>query len=248
MSRTHRRGFTLIELLVVISIIALLVAVLLPALGNAREQGRRVKCLSNLRQMAIAMGFYVDQEKQWMPVGSGYNHFQGPGGPGNPPFGRVIAAMLEMDITYESFGSDAAYGGGHQTWTLYATKDNNILNCPTENFKNVWGGKNCNSYAYNSGYAYGYGLGISDSYMGVPIWEPVFGRAKLTWVTHGDNTLWVGEAMQGSGWCDYYIGQFREETFLTNYHNGGGNVLWVDGHATTVQQGALSSTQLRRDQ
>jgi prepilin-type N-terminal cleavage/methylation domain-containing protein/prepilin-type processing-associated H-X9-DG protein len=64
------RGFTLIELLVVISIIALLIAILLPALSQARESGRTVVCLSNERQMMIAnelhandyAGLYVDNK------------------------------------------------------------------------------------------------------------------------------------------------------------------------------------------
>lgn len=58
LSRNGRRGFSLIELLVVISIVALLVAILLPALSNAREQAYRIQCASNLRQMGISLMLY----------------------------------------------------------------------------------------------------------------------------------------------------------------------------------------------
>jgi len=53
-----RRGFTLIELVVVIGIIALLVALLLPAVNHARKQARQVQCAANLRQLALAFNLY----------------------------------------------------------------------------------------------------------------------------------------------------------------------------------------------
>ena len=66
MSR-HRRGFTLVDLLVVIGIIALLVAILLPALQKARESAKVTQCLSNLRQMGLAQGMYLLDNKGRLP-------------------------------------------------------------------------------------------------------------------------------------------------------------------------------------
>lgn len=63
----RQQEFTLIELLVVIGVIALIAAMLLPALGKARERGRRAACLNNLAQMAISLKSYSSDMDEWLP-------------------------------------------------------------------------------------------------------------------------------------------------------------------------------------
>ncbi len=74
------RGFTLIELLVVIAIVAILMAILMPTLKRAKEQGRRAACLNNLKQLQLAWSIYADENDSKIVNGEAYG-----GGDGTAP-------------------------------------------------------------------------------------------------------------------------------------------------------------------
>ncbi|MBL8764166.1 MAG: DUF1559 domain-containing protein [Phycisphaerae bacterium] len=99
-SRSDSRAagaFTLIELLVVIAIVALLITLLLPALRFARESGRGVKCLSNQRQIGMALVMYADTNREWIPRESGTSETPQERAKGilNPQWAFVVRPFLD---------------------------------------------------------------------------------------------------------------------------------------------------------
>ena len=109
-SRHRRAGFTLIELLVVISIIAILIALLLPALAKAKLLAQRTICASNMRQIGIAMQEYANEYRGQYPLSSTggwpFGVFAG-WNPSTSQFSNAPAWGLPL-LYYDSFGVEGA--------------------------------------------------------------------------------------------------------------------------------------------
>jgi len=244
---TSASGFSLIELLVVISIVAVLIAMLLPSLGAAREMGKTAKCLANQRQIFLGFMNYSENNRTYW-TGSGYNH--------NIIWSRLVMAHLglryvgEQGMNIGAFSwngntlGNQGYGAPGYVYNLTTKSRNNlIMKCPSENFLNNWGGENATSYRYNSGYSYGYGMGLSDSYTvsTSASQRASLGRIKEHQVERPSNTFVIGDAIRANGDYEYTIRNLDTIAKASIYHNGGANFLFADGRAALVMHGNMTT-------
>jgi prepilin-type N-terminal cleavage/methylation domain-containing protein/prepilin-type processing-associated H-X9-DG protein len=109
---SRRRGMTLVELLVVISILGLLVGMLLPAVQSAREASRRSTCMSNLKQIGLAMQMYIDRTKP--------NRFP------------VAATMPSMEPTFYVAGSRPLYPSIAGALGPFIEDNKQAFRCPSD--------------------------------------------------------------------------------------------------------------------
>lgn len=239
----HREpGFTLIELLVVISIISLLMALLLPGLAKARESARAAQCITQLRQTKVGVSMYNADENDWWPIGVYTQGISGQPSVASALWTGVVSHYLRFNYYTEWQRNATTYS--YPKYIAAASTLRNgarsMLKCPSEQFKNTWGTDMAVSYGWNSS---NWGLGANDAflvyYTGTT--PQSRGRIRSTQILKDATTVMAGEWLRVNGRYEYYYyDQFSSPGTVALYHNGGGNAVWVDGHASRETEASLT--------
>jgi prepilin-type N-terminal cleavage/methylation domain-containing protein/prepilin-type processing-associated H-X9-DG protein len=211
--RNFLRAFTLIELLVVIAIIAILAAMLLPALARAKEAGKRTACLNNLRQLSLSAQMYVSDSQSFYPPRSNTDRW-----PDKfyDVYGKSLKLLLCPTETTTPLSSGTSFS-------------NNVADAaPRSYFINGW-----NDYFYDT-------LSADDfnSYMGGVYPSGL----KETAIAHVSDTILLGEkaASQGDFYMDLLEGQGNDFVGILDQarHDGhsGSNYAFGDGSARYLKK------------
>ena len=215
--KTEGKSFTLIELLVVIAIIAILAALLLPALNKAREMGKRIGCTGNIKQISVAVLNYVDSSDGFAPPGSAYK--------GDGQWNQALVwneFLANAGVLGKSY-----YAGG--SYKVDNTRAGGVLRClsePVLDSNNRWPIYGINRY-------------IAGSRSDTANW--VYKPVKLSRVSRPSNCLMLAEreskkeaiaAGAWGAWSEYLIFMTSDPACrFSNRHGGGSNAAYFDGHA-----------------
>ena len=224
---SEKRGFTLVELLVVISIIALLLSILMPSLGRAREGARAVVCGNNVRQLGMAWRLYAMNNNDLFPIGIFWGSDNPEGVPlawwHDKPWG--IASYLPTKTAFQDKGAGGIYEGYY---------------CPRNAKKAI-------EYGLATGYHFNFNLGYEryarESSIPHPASVPLLFGYWLTDPPNGENNMRLGNYFSRPGWLadDAVNERFYDSWWFlagvrdVHQRGIGTNFLFVDGHVERIK-------------
>jgi len=254
MKKEEKNGFTLIELLVVVAIIAILAAMLLPALAKAKERARAAVCMSNLKQISNAFHMYTLDYNGYLPPGRyrAYTH----------SYRTYQWLLLKLPWYLNKPGYLPAPPQGNRRWinTTYGTPAVGIFKCPSCDVSSIATGSGA---LYSAGYGipwFGDGTPSGGWPTGNPsthewgFFDCITGNMevpdKIDWVKHPSDRALILDSSYYSN--EVGLGAFaiyhpdstingRSKTWTqmgygaAKRHNNGSNVAMVDGHVEWVK-------------
>ena len=228
------------ELLVVIGIIALLIAILLPALNQARDTAVRLKCASNMRQIGVGMTLYANDEGGWIP--RDYTPWRDDR---RPYWAGLYGRILDPRDDWSDDARAAGNNGPEDTSGVELTKASDILQCPAHPFVGqIPGGYVMTAFRFDYR----------------PNWDPD-GPIKLSQVKNSTAVIYVAEAADlfgdegnttnGAGengvfsaqlhdiWSENQLPRQPGERITDDRHRGKANLLFYDGHVNAIRRGEI---------